>query len=158
MKLPFQVVLSGPPPHQVSSSIPVSRNSFTQSTFPLYHFLSNLSLLCPKSPTTVFFQHNSLLSVPLLLDLSCLYNASLLKFLCCSVISSQRPSPILSMRYEARKQSPTYSVLSSSASLSTQRSPLASPRPGLHPTSTSSAPVLVLNPFGKDPAVSLLPP
>lgn len=144
IKLPLQLVPSAHPPHQVS--ILVSRDPFAQSNFllcPFFFFIESVYCYVPNLlPWFVCFQHNSLSSVPLLLDLLGLYHPSVLKFLCCSVIFLQRPSPF----FQRDKQLLSYLLLALySATLPPSpntRSPLASPRPGLHPTSTSSAPSL----------------
>lgn len=101
IKLPLQLVPPAPPPHQVSNSIPVSRESFAQSYFLLRHSLSNLSIAMFQIYYHSLFSFNIIHypSAPLLLDLLGLYHPPELKFLCFSVISSQRPFPILSTRW-----------------------------------------------------------
>lgn len=143
IKLPLQLVPPAPPPHQVSNSIPVSRESFARSIFLLCHFLSNLSIATFQIYYHSLFSFNSIhyLSAPLLLDLSGLYHPSVLNFLCFSVISSQRPSPILSTLLSCLILAVCSALLPPSPNA---RSLLVSPGPGLHPTSTSSAPTLVL--------------
>lgn len=144
IKLPLQLVPSAHPPHQVSILVSTER-PVCSIQFPSLSFFFIESVYCyvPNLlPWFVCFQHNSLSSVPLLLDLLGLYHPSVLKFLCCSVIFLQRPSPF----FQRDKQLLSCLLLALySAPLPPSpntRSPLASPRPGLHPTSTSSAPSL----------------
>lgn len=98
IKLPLQLAPAALPPHQVSNSIPVSQESFARS-----HFRS--SILLNWSIAMLQAYYHSLFSFrttvpppPLSLDHLGLYHPSVMKFLCFSAMSSQKPSSTLSMR------------------------------------------------------------